>query len=148
MGINIADTPEEFRRCIPGSQRKELGKVAATFEESNDKHDAKLEAEIHEQIDNTLKQHRGVKWVHHCRMDKKTTSPKGTPDFLFAYRYFFFGVEVKLPCKKLSADQLRTSELMSIDGWQWRLVHSMAEFKETVLDWADAQANSLPMGEQ
>jgi hypothetical protein len=60
-------------------------------------------------------------------MDKRTTNKKGQPDFLFVYRGRPIGLEVKLPGKMPTEDQVRVMDAMVKDGWTVTVVRSLGE---------------------
>lgn len=124
MTISSTAIPDNILRRMEKAQRPK-GNAGLTSEESEQKRIAKSEREIQEQIANLLRQ-RGI-WFHRSRMDKRTTGPKGTPDFLFAVDGRACAIEVKMPGKTLSDDQRVTLHSMIANGWQSRLVGSAGD---------------------
>ena len=68
------------------------------------------------------------------RTDKRATNTPGTPDFIFAveaglYRIFACAWEIKLPNKKLRADQEKMRERMttSPNAWRYAVITSLDE---------------------
>jgi hypothetical protein len=120
--------PEKVRKLMDAETRKDLGKAGMTQPEADAKFVARREKEIQENIAALLRQ-RGI-WFSRQRMDRKSTAPVGTPDFIFAVHGRACAVEVKTPEGVLSDEQRCTGFHMIQDGWVYKIAHSEAEFLE------------------
>ncbi len=85
----------------------------------------KNEKELQNQIANYLRQHDI--WFCRSGMHRKTSTPVGTPDFLFAYRGHPIALEVKMPGHYTTDEQRETLEKMKLNGWKIEVVHSVYE---------------------
>jgi hypothetical protein len=74
--------PDHVLKMIEPSERQKLGKGFLTMDEVTAKAEAYNERKLHAQIRNLLNL-KGIIFVE-SRMDKKTTTIKGIPDFIFA----------------------------------------------------------------
>ncbi len=115
---------------MPPEERKQLGKAGVTIAEATEKHSAKLEKEIHDQIEGWLRI-RGITY-RHDRMDRKTTGTVGWPDFTFAIHGKAIAVEVKRPGETVSDEQGRCQQGLSRDGWLVLIAHSLNDVKSFV----------------
>jgi hypothetical protein len=118
MNISPNAIPPNILKCMPEEERKPLGKAGMTQPEADAKFVARREKEIQENIAALL------------RMDRKSTAPIGTPDFIFAVHGRACAVEVKTPEGVLSDEQRCTGFHMIQDGWVYKIAHSEAEFLE------------------
>jgi len=76
------------------------------------------------------------------RMDKKTTTAKGTPDFAFcmmdsSLKAVAVALEVKTQ-SKMTVEQKRVREQMESNGWHYHVVGSLQEVMDIVLfkEWS------------
>ena len=131
--------PDQVVGLIDKADRKKLGlktqdEIAAAVE-------VKSERELHRAVASVLRL-RGIEFFE-SRMDRKTTRPKGEPDFLFAVWSKPDGVvskgqpepcawELKRAGRKLDADQVKMFERMtaSPNTWCCRVIHSVDEALE------------------
>lgn len=133
--------PETFLRCLPKEARKPLGKAAVTTAEAIAAADVKAERELHHEITNFLRL-RGIV-AGHNRMDRKSTTLVGWPDFVFVVRgpgtpggnwhAIPVAVEVKVGRNGLSDEQAQVMAQMTLNGWVYNTIRSLAELK-TFLD--------------
>lgn len=101
-----------------------------TTEERSSTVDLRLERDLHKLIMNELSR-RQIFYVH-SRTDKKTSQNVGVPDFIFAVLGLPTAVEVKLPGRKLTADQEYVRNAMIQDGWRYYIVYSFEEFVDVL----------------
>lgn len=137
MGFDPASLPPNFLKLMSEKDRKSLGKVAQTPEETNEKLDAKYEKELQRDCCNLLTL-RGIEY-NVSRMDKKKTDKVGWPDITFAIcghdgyqtRIFACAIECKRPGKYLDKDQriMREKMVGPPNAWTHRVIRSVAEFK-------------------
>jgi hypothetical protein len=85
--------PENILSKMSPADRKKIGKAGVTSEEAALKQIVKSEGELQKLINNEL--NRREIWFAWSRMNKRTTSKIGTPDFLFSYKGKFCAVEAK-----------------------------------------------------
>lgn len=105
--------------------RKSLGKAGRTFNECQESASAKSEKELQEQIASYLRQHDIFYNVN--RMDRPTSCIVGWPDLTFAVDGQAVAWEVKMPGKKRTPEQLEAMAKLIRDGWEYRLITSVAE---------------------
>ena len=122
--------PDCVLRKMRPEDRKALGKAGVTLAEAAAKQEAKREREIHEQIENWLRQ-REITY-RHDRMDKPTTGTIGWPDFTFAVKGRAVALEVKMPGAQPSDDQIKCMSGLVRDGWFVRVVYSLADVLNAV----------------
>ena len=92
-----------------------------------------LEAEIQEGVEQWLKTQSHHCWWDRKRMDKPTSSRLGVPDFIGAFAGIPFGMEIKRPGQKPSAEQLGELAWMRKAGAQTAVVFSVEEAKDFLL---------------
>lgn len=92
-----------------------------------------LEAEIQEGIEQWLKTQSHRCWWDRKRMDKATTSRIGVPDITGVFDSVAFGIEVKRPGQKPSAEQLGELAWMRKVGAQTAVVFSVEEARDFLL---------------
>ena len=92
-----------------------------------------LEAEIQEGVEQWLKTQSHHCWWDRKRMDKPTSSRLGVPDFIGAFAGIPFGMEIKRPGQKPSAEQLAELAWMRKAGAQTAVVFSVEEAKDFLL---------------
>lgn len=120
--------PEHIRRLMPKEDRAEMGKVAMTTADAQEKIDGRREKELQENIAAMLRQ-RDI-WFAWQRMDRKTTGTVGQPDFLFCVKGRACAFEVKLPGSHLREEQTQAIIRMTTNGWFVRAVRSEKEALE------------------
>jgi hypothetical protein len=74
--------PDHVLKLIDPQERRKLGKGFETMPEIQQRVEVDNERKLHRQIENLLRLKNVV--FFHSRIDKKTTRPKGEPDFLFS----------------------------------------------------------------
>lgn len=136
--LNPKNLPENIRRCMEPKTRKQLGVL--TLCEVFAKEDRKEELEMHRQLQNYCNCHQ-IACVH-SRTDKKSTTRKGTPDFVLLWNGKGCAVELKGPNGKLSEDQSKTIQTWSQDSKVPCLVTS--SLKEAIV-WI-AEQLGMPKG--
>jgi hypothetical protein len=89
------------------------------------------EAGLHEAI---ISECRARLWpVIHSRMDAKTTTAKGAPDFtIFADGGRVFSIECKSKTGKQTPEQIGWQMLLERNGHAYRVVRSLTEFLDLV----------------
>jgi hypothetical protein len=129
---------DRILRMIGRADRVALG--LKTQDELAAAAEIKTERDLHKQIANLLRL-RGIEFFE-SRMDRKTTRPKGEPDFLFCIAHkpspdettgslltwpVAMGWELKLPGKKLDPEQQAMFARMSTgpNGWQCCVISSV-----------------------
>lgn len=90
--------------------------------ESESAFTARSERELQVQIETMLRRY-GVHVIR-SRMDKRTTTAKGTPDILFAVAGRAVAWEAKMPGKKPTQEQVDTLAAMSANGWITAVIDS------------------------
>ena len=105
------------------------GKIGMTTEEATAKAEVQKERELHRMISDYIGM-RGVQWIIHQPMNKRSQLAPGTPDFLFCYRGQAVAIEAKTATGKLSDEQKEATNKMYMDGWFCRVAHSIGDVKE------------------
>lgn len=118
--------PAAWLRLMRPEDRKQFGKAGLTPEEAYVKFANREEKELHKLISAELTR-RGIVFIH-SRMDRKSTTAVGIPDFCFAFDGTPFAVEVKTATGQLTREQKTTMDRMSNNGWQVWTVRSFDEF--------------------
>lgn len=89
------------------------------------------ESKLHDQIIEQLVRRRF--YFVRSRMDKKTTQPKGTPDFICAApNGIVYFIEVKKPGAKLTKEQTITRHVLLALGHRHHVVYHMDDFLRIV----------------
>jgi hypothetical protein len=129
MGWDPNTLPEKVLRLLSPADRKSLGRGIMTADEAVAKAHAKSERELQNQIDNLLRL-KGIVAIR-SRMDKKTSTNVGTPDFLFAIDVqkveVPIALEAKLGNERLSEEQskMRTDMETPPNAWHYHVVRSV-----------------------
>lgn len=143
MGLDPKLLPLNVVRLMPAEERKRLGYMTPT--ESQAKLDAQSEKELHEQVANLLRL-RGVRFLGHSRMDKRSTRTVGEPDFIFVLDVFMAkgscdthsavpcAIELKRLGEQPRPEQVRCLADMASDGWHTLVATTLQEVKE----WLDS----------
>lgn len=141
---NVTVLPDRIARMLTPAERAKMGKGAMTAEEAIAKADARTERELQEQIRTLLEAHRGIVVIW-SRMDRKATTPPGTPDFIFAVgppdviknaswpgfrlgqEVFACAWEIKNAHDKLDPEQVKMRDRMTTapNAWRYRLISSL-----------------------
>lgn len=104
MGLDPHALPENILRRMPKSDRAPLGKAGRTSAEANAVADKRAERQLQKDIANLLNQ-RNL-FFDCLRMDKRTRSATGRPDFyIFLPGGKYLAVEVKVHGGKLTTEQ-------------------------------------------
>lgn len=125
--------PDHVLRRMDPKDRKSLGKAGVTSEEAERKRLARSERELQDQIANYL-HYKGIFFVR-SRMDKKTTTRKGTPDFIFAlpepgaWHGRPYAIEVKVGSNTLTREQEEVRLQMLRNGWRYFVVNQFSDFQ-------------------
>jgi hypothetical protein len=129
MGWDSKLLPDKILRLLSSADRRSLGKAGLTAEEAFDAARVKSERDLQNLIESYLNL-RGIVAIR-SRMDKKTTTPAGTPDFLLALAGRAVALEAKLPGELLTKDQQAMKDKMSLppNGWRWITVYSLDDVK-------------------
>jgi hypothetical protein len=122
--------PDKILRLLSPVDRRSLGKAGLTAHEALAVARVKSERDLQNLIESYFNL-RGVVAIR-SRMDRKTTTPVGTPDFLLALRGQAIALEAKLPGENLSDEQKAMKEAMTgpPNNWRWVTVSSLASVKE------------------
>lgn len=128
MGLKVL--PEHILKRMNPADRAPLGKAGVTCAEANAKHDQRRETLLQKDMANLLAQRE----LFHLRsrMDKRTTLPKGMPDFFIVLPGGrILAVEAKVEGGDLSDDQRR------VFGQYWsqtknvvHIVWNLEQFRE------------------
>lgn len=130
MKPDFSNASESFKNANPhlfptGCSEQDLNLARPPDEIPQSKEEVKNEKELQEQIRGYLEQNNTV--VIRSRMDKKTGTPVGTPDLLFAVRGMAVAFEVKLPGRRTTPEQDKMMKRMSANGWSCFVVYSFDE---------------------
>lgn len=117
---------QNILRLMRPEDRARLGTAGLTAEEAEAACVARNESDLQVLIKTMLNRY-GI-YVVRSRMDKRTTTAKGTPDLLFNLP----GVgaiawEVKMPGKHPTPEQYEAMEQMRANGWQVAVIRSYDE---------------------
>jgi hypothetical protein len=135
MKLQLTD---RILNMVKKSDRKKLG--LKPQEEIAAEGEVKTERDLHKAVANVLRL-RGIEFFD-SRMDRKTTRPKGEPDFLFSvwiesnYEHLSCvnacAWELKLPGRQLDPDQVKMFERMKAapNSWQCCVVSSVDQALE------------------
>jgi hypothetical protein len=124
--------PPKVLRLIPAEQRRALGVAGLTREEALDAARIKSERDLQNIIESYFNL-RGVVAVR-SRMDKKTRTKKGVPDFMLALRGQAIAIEAKIGDEGLTVDQVKMRDRMTAEpnGWRWITARSLDDVKALV----------------
>lgn len=119
MGIDLNSAPDHVKQCLPDQEKQALGKHGWTKEECEKAYEFETEKDLQDAVE---------AWINsqptcHCsrsRMDKKTTTRPGTPDFFCSIDGLALYIECKRPGGKLSDTQER--EIAHIRSRKGRVV--------------------------
>lgn len=120
--------PENILKCMDKPQRSKLGKAGMTRDEVIQKQTLKNEAELQNQIASYLRL-KGIAFSR-SRMDKRSTTTLGWPDFIFCINRKPLAFECKMPGGKLKPEQLKCHEQMISNGWDVYIVTSFQHAKK------------------
>lgn len=145
MGLSTV-LPDHVLRLMSKSDRAKLGKAGVTAAEAAQKQEAKSEKALQDQI-YALLSIRGVRRIVRSRMDRRTTTPVGTPDFLFCFplardispKHFAVrgvpcAIEAKTTNGELSAEQKKALMEFMGDGWKVCVARSLDDVKTFLND--------------
>lgn len=118
--------PEAWLKLMRPQDRKQFGKGGMTADEAYQKFADRAEKDLHKLIWAELTR-RGIVCIH-SRMDRKSTTTKGLPDFCFVHDGTPFAVEVKTVTGQLTREQKTTMDLMRKNGWCVAVVRTFDEF--------------------
>lgn len=145
--LDSAAIPDHIARMMSPEDRRKLGKGAITREEAIEKATVRAEKELHEHIRTLLEEHRGIVVIY-SRMDRKATTPVGTPDFIFAVvgrahhgfrgsgneetfkdAVFACAWELKIEDGEQSEEQKEMQRRMERppNAWRYRIIRSVEE---------------------
>jgi hypothetical protein len=136
--LDSAAIPDHIARLMSPEDRRKLGKGAITREEAIAKTTVRVEKELHEHVRTLLEEHRGIVVIY-SRMDRKATTPVGTPDFIFAVRVpadetyreemFACAWELKVADGEQSEEQKEMQRRMERppNAWRYRIIRSVDE---------------------
>lgn len=127
--------PDSFLRRMSKEDRAQLGRGGMTQDEALAKFEARNERQLQEQIANYLRLN-GIFFIR-SRMDKKSTTQCGTPDFCFCVPRILecppyvrptpTAIEVKYGKGALSDEQIEVHAQMITNGWHVHVVHTFDE---------------------
>lgn len=137
MSLDPKLLPPNVVRLMDPEEKKRLGYVSP--ERAKAKQDDKAERVLHDQVASLLRL-RGVKFLGHSRMDKKTGRTEGEPDYEFAYKPPGYAhalpcaIELKRPGELPTKDQVLCQLDMVFDGWRVLTADNLEQVKE----WLDS----------
>lgn len=133
MGLNPKCLPDKLLRLMPRESRAPLGKAGMTNAEAQAKADTRAERELQTDMVNLLNQ-RNL-FFDTLRMDKRTRSRPGRPDFyIFLPTGKALLVEAKVQGGELTEDQKRVfTEYWDKTGQVVHIILNLDQFK-TLLD--------------
>lgn len=118
MGFDPSFFNDKQLGMIPKDQRKGMRNLVTAAEATAKAADAS-EKEMQETIEAFCRQ-KG--WpCYRSRMDRKTTMPAGTPDFMICLNGRFVAIECKQPPNKCTDAQKRALNLIGANGGAWRV---------------------------
>lgn len=120
-----------LRRMNPEDRPK--GVEGMTKEQLAERHEAKSEKELQEQISGYLRI-RGI-WFERKSMHKKSTGTTGCPDFLFAVNGHPVAFEVKTRTGRTSDAQESAIEQMITNGWNVYTIRSFGDAVDVLNKW-------------
>jgi len=124
--------PENIRKCLPKEDRAALD--VPTLSDVEERNTEKLEKKLQEQVASLLRI-RNI-WFYRSRMDRKTTGPKGAPDFIFSLKIKGKGTPVAWECKvgkgQCTPEQTDTRIRMLSNGWSYQVIRTLDEAKRSL----------------
>lgn len=131
-GWTSTTLPDKAKMQMLASDRSKLGKAGRTMIEIDAKNEAKSERELQEQIAGLLR----IKCIYfvRSRMDRKTTTKVGTPDFLVCLNGRFEGWEIKVGNNGLSDEQRAACLQIIQSGGMARLITTLDRAKQIIDD--------------
>ena len=103
MGIDLKSAPDHFKTKLPDEERKALGKLGWTAEQAFERHLARKEKDLQDEVAAWLD--INSIWYSRARMDKRSTLRKGTPDFICCVEGQFLAVECKSSIGRVTPEQ-------------------------------------------
>lgn len=125
-----ASIPENVLRLMKPADRQRLGVM--TSEEAMAAFVAKSERDIHKQIIDLLNL-RGIAFARN-RMDVKSTTTAGWPDFTLAVNGIATALEVKFEKRDLDPEQVECIAKMRANGWKVFVVRTLDEARAAIED--------------
>ncbi len=133
--MKASEIPDKMLKLIDKAQRLELGLL--TQDEIAAQAEIKSERDLHRQIENLLRLKDIV--FFSSRMDRRTTTQVGMPDFIFAticsstvkatLDFATFALpcawELKVAGRPLEPEQVKMFERMRKNGWACRVIRSV-----------------------
>lgn len=132
MGLDPKALPQRIIDLMEKPERKDIG--VKTSGEIAEKIEVENERELQNQCANLLRL-RSI-WFFQSRMDRRTTNPVGTPDFLFAVKGTPIAVECKIGAGILSREQEDSMYHMAKNGWICAVVRSVKMLKDLLDDYS------------
>ena len=124
---------EGFLQSLPPAERKRLGRAGITQAEAEATFQAGEERKLQGLISNWLHLHN-IYFVR-PRMDRKSTTPLGTPDFIIcAPPGAFLGAEVKCTRGTLSAEQAKAGALIRASGGRFIVARCLQDVIDAIDD--------------
>lgn len=118
---------DQYTQMITRLARNRRDAAKANFVEAQ----SGTEGDLHDQIEAECR--RRMWPVIHSRMDMRTTTAKGVPDFvIFASLCRVFCIECKTKTGKLSVEQAGFKLMLNRNGHNYHVVRSFNEFLEIV----------------
>lgn len=123
-----------LQKIDKGQRDAVLGKAGRTAAEATAANTRAREKELQQQLLALLTEHRGIVVIY-SRMDRKPTTPVGTPDFLFAVNGIPYAWEIKVPGpgERRTPEQIEMARRMQANGWRYSVVESVAQAMQLLL---------------
>ena len=124
---------EQFREMQSRTERalfhgQTFGSGAPVARLRNERRESEIQNEIEAYLESLGRTCKAIR----SRMDKPTTLPIGTPDFLIMHRGRFFALEVKRPGGKASGEQPAQLMLWKLAGATVGVVYSVDDVREVM----------------
>lgn len=141
--LNSRAIPDKIAKMMRPADRKEIGKGATTLDEAITKEEKRAERLLQKQLLAILEAHRRIVVIY-SRMDRKTTTPLGTPDLIFAvdgyvertgtrYRWTYACAwECKTLAGEQTKDQVEMEQKMTTppNAWTYRIIRSVQQARD------------------
>lgn len=133
----VGPIPEHILSKMNPEDRAPMGKAGLTQAELDVRTNARNEKELQAQVENLLRL-RDIFFVR-SRMDRPTTTRRGTADFVLAYRSVPVALECKVGANVQTEEQKRVEFQMRANGWFYIIVRHIDDVI-AVLKMFDAEA--------
>lgn len=135
MGLDRQTLPDQILKRIDPADRKAAGlpgPFALALAEQKAKEQFRREKDLQQQICNWLAL-RNVTVIR-SNMSRPTTNNRGCPDLIFAIDGRATALEVKLPGRQPTDEQVAMLLKLAADGWKTAIVTSLDEVRVIVAE--------------